>query len=55
MCEIARAAGALGAKLTGGGGGGCMIALAEPRERAADIERALTQAGFAAFIVEVQP
>jgi mevalonate kinase len=55
MCEIARAAGAAGAKLTGGGGGGCMIALAEPRERAAGIERALTEAGFAAFIVEVQP
>lgn len=29
-CQRARDAGALGAKLTGGGGGGCVLALAEP-------------------------
>jgi mevalonate kinase len=28
-CELARQAGALGAKLTGSGGGGCVIALCE--------------------------
>ena len=29
-CRLAREAGALGAKLTGAGGGGCVVALAEP-------------------------
>ncbi len=28
MCDQARAAGAVGAKLTGAGGGGCVVALA---------------------------
>jgi mevalonate kinase len=32
-CEAARGAGALGSKLTGAGGGGCMMALAPGRER----------------------
>ena len=32
MCESARKAGAIGAKLTGAGGGGCVIALAPGRE-----------------------
>ena len=32
LCRAARAAGALGAKLTGAGGGGCVIALAGRRE-----------------------
>ncbi len=30
-CHLAREAGALGAKLTGSGGGGCVIALSDPR------------------------
>ncbi|MRG90943.1 mevalonate kinase [Polyangium spumosum] len=30
LCALARASGALGAKLTGGGGGGCVIALVPP-------------------------
>lgn len=38
-------AGALGAKLTGGGRGGCMIALADQEEIALDIEAALKQVG----------
>jgi mevalonate kinase len=47
LCAIARDAGAVGAKLTGGGGGGCVIAVAPGREGAvADAWRA---AGFAAF------
>jgi mevalonate kinase len=34
MCTIARHTGALGCKLTGAGGGGCVVALAEDREGA---------------------
>jgi mevalonate kinase len=30
MCHLSRGAGAYGAKLTGAGGGGCMIAVGEP-------------------------
>ncbi|MCW4050597.1 MAG: mevalonate kinase [Candidatus Bathyarchaeota archaeon] len=40
LCHTARANGALGAKLTGAGGGGCMIALAEETELA-EVERAI--------------
>jgi mevalonate kinase len=53
MCQLACAAGALGAKLTGGGGGGCMIALAPDRERAQPIAAALGAAGYANFVMEV--
>lgn len=45
MCGAARKAGALGAKLTGGGGGGCMIALAPSPEAAAQIHRVLLEHG----------
>lgn len=51
MCGVARAAGALGAKLTGSGGGGCMIALAPSVEAAATIAEALTALGRDARIV----
>jgi mevalonate kinase len=44
LVEAARAAGALGAKLSGGGRGGNMIALATP-STAAGIEQALKEAG----------
>lgn len=50
MCQVAREAGALGAKMTGGGGGGCMIALAPKHEQALRICDAL---GDEAFITEV--
>jgi mevalonate kinase len=53
MCQLARSAGALGAKLTGGGGGGCMIALAADAAATVPIVRALSDAGFTAFSVEV--
>jgi mevalonate kinase len=53
MCQLARSAGALGAKLTGGGGGGCMIALAADVAGAQPIIKALSDAGFTAFAVEV--
>jgi mevalonate kinase len=45
MCAAARRAGALGAKLTGGGGGGCMIALAPSAEAAEPIRAALIEHG----------
>ena len=45
-CAEARAAGALGAKLTGGGGGGCALALVLPEDRARVADR-LSAAGFA--------
>ena len=53
MCQLARERGALGAKLTGGGGGGCMIALAADAASGEAIAQALSDAGYAAFAVEV--
>lgn len=51
MNEIARNAGALGAKLTGAGGGGAMIALCP--ENANQVADALGAAGYEAMITEV--
>ncbi|PWH05280.1 mevalonate kinase [Brachybacterium endophyticum] len=45
LVEAARAAGALGAKLTGGGRGGCILALAPDVESAADLQHSLRAAG----------
>lgn len=45
LVERACSEGALGAKLTGGGRGGCMIALAETKDQAENIARALEEAG----------
>jgi mevalonate kinase len=50
MCQAAREAGALGAKMTGAGGGGCMFALAPKREEAERVREAL---GDDAFVAEV--
>jgi mevalonate kinase len=51
MCAIARENGALGAKLTGGGGGGCVIALAPRHE--AEVLGAWERAGFRGFFATV--
>lgn len=51
----ARAAGAIGAKLTGGGRGGCILALI-PTEKRETIEQALTKAGAKeSFYFEIGP
>jgi mevalonate kinase len=50
MCRTARAAGALGAKITGAGGGGCMFALAPKLDAAERVRDAL---GNEAFVAEV--
>ncbi|MDA3922704.1 MAG: hydroxymethylglutaryl-CoA reductase, degradative [Salinisphaera sp.] len=53
LVEIARRHGALGAKLTGGGGGGAMIAVAEP-DRIQPIASAMRAAGYSTFITEIR-
>ena len=50
MCRTARDAGALGAKITGAGGGGCMFALAPTHDAAERVRQAL---GEDAFVAEV--
>ena len=51
MVKLAEDAGALGAKLTGGGGGGCVIAVAPGREAA--VQAAWGRAGFKTFTTTV--
>ena len=53
MCQAAERAGALGAKLTGGGGGGCMIALCENAAQAQAVQAAIAALGRETFIAEV--
>jgi mevalonate kinase len=53
MCTAAVMAGALGAKLTGGGGGGCMIALVRDAESAQIVKAALESLGREAFVTMV--
>jgi mevalonate kinase len=55
MCKDAEKSGALGAKLTGGGGGGCMIALCAGPELSGPVLDALRAHDSDAFPVEVQP
>ena len=47
LTQAARQAGALGAKMTGGGLGGCLISLTDSPQAAEAVSRALTQAGAA--------
>jgi mevalonate kinase len=47
-------AGALGAKLTGGGGGGSCIALARDKAQAVKIAEALNKAGFKSFATVIE-
>ena len=49
LIDIAKDAGALGAKLTGGGGGGNMVALAETKSEQKKIYKAITEAGYRAY------
>jgi len=50
LIYAARGAGALGAKLTGAGGGGCMIALAKPNKLTLVVD-SIERAGGRAFVV----
>lgn len=55
MCAAARTEGALGAKVTGAGGGGCVIALADTRATAERILKAWGRDGFDGFVTDVAP
>ena len=52
LCKAARDAGAYGAKLTGAGGGGAVIAIA-PRDREADVLAAWKKASVTGFVATV--
>ncbi len=53
MCRLAHDAGALGAKLTGGGGGGCVLALAPTVAQQDAVQSAWMHAGFTSFVTSV--
>ena len=55
MCDAARLAGAAGAKVTGAGGGGCMIAIVERKAIAPVVLEALQSHDPHAFVAEVTP
>jgi len=53
-CSVARGAGALGAKLTGSGGGGAIVALAQDPAIAERVKDALVARSFPAFTCQVE-
>ncbi len=53
LIGIARAAGALGAKLTGGGGGGAMVALCASAADAGRVQQAAERQGFRAMALAI--
>ncbi len=53
LVETARKHGALGAKLTGGGRGGCMIALTPGKELQEKVAKAMESAGFAVLRTKI--
>lgn len=53
IVDLARRSGALGAKLTGGGGGGAMIAIAEP-DRIHSVANTLDVAGYQTYLTEIR-
>lgn len=54
LVDIARSAGALGAKLTGGGGGGAMVALCDSTKMQQVIHRKMKEAGYDSLITEIK-
>ena len=54
MCALARSRGALGAKLTGAGGGGSVIALVDSVELGERVVAAWASAGFSGFVSRVR-
>jgi mevalonate kinase len=55
LCNLARDAGAHGAKLTGAGGGGCVVALVPSGPVADQVLAAWHGAGFQGFATRVAP
>jgi mevalonate kinase len=55
LCALARSAGALGAKLTGAGGGGSVVALVASPAVANEVVSAWTREGFDGFSTSVEP
>ena len=53
IVDLARRSGAVGAKLTGGGGGGAMIAIAEPG-RINTVANTLDAAGYHTYLTEIR-
>jgi galactokinase len=52
LCQASLEAGALGAKLVGSGGGGCMIAYAPGKQE--EVARAIGEAGGKAYIIKIE-